>query len=36
VARLHLGISLLGAGEHAQSREHLEEGLRLAARPTTG
>ena len=30
VARLHLGISLLGAGEQAQSREHLEEGLRLA------
>jgi len=30
VARLHLGISLLGAGAHAQSREHLEEGLRLA------
>ncbi len=24
VARLHLGISLLGAGEQAQSREHLE------------
>ena len=30
VARLHLGISLLGAGEQLQSREHLEEGLRLA------
>ena len=30
VARLHLGISLLGAGEQAQSRQHLEEGLRLA------
>jgi tetratricopeptide (TPR) repeat protein len=30
VSRLHLGISLLAAGEQAQSREHLEEGLRLA------
>jgi tetratricopeptide (TPR) repeat protein len=30
VARLHVGIALLGSGELTQSRCHLEEGLRLA------
>ncbi len=30
VTQLHLGISLLGAGEQVRSRHHLEEGLRLA------
>lgn len=30
VTQLHLGISLLGAGDAARSRRHLEEGLRLS------